>query len=48
MLAGLAASVTWKVRPVATLFTVGSPAISPVVGFKDRPAGSTPLVSAHV
>jgi hypothetical protein len=43
--AGLSESVTVKVSGVALATAVGIPAITPVVAFNDRPAGSVPEVS---
>jgi hypothetical protein len=43
--AGLSASVTVKVSGVALATAVGIPAITPVVAFNDKPAGSMPEVS---
>jgi hypothetical protein len=33
---------------VATLIAVGVPAMTPVDGFRVRPAGSAPLITVHV
>ena len=46
--AGVALSVTCNVRGVARLVTVGVPEIAPLAVLSERPAGSVPLVSAHV
>jgi len=45
---GLLESVTEKVREVADTAVVGVPLIAPVEVFSVRPAGSVPLVKAHV
>jgi hypothetical protein len=42
--AGLAESVTVKVRGVALAAAVGVPVMAPVDAFRARPAGSVPLV----
>ena len=45
---GLPESCTWNVNGVLVTAVVGVPVMAPVEAFKDKPAGSVPLVMDHV
>ena len=44
---GVPESLTWNVRAALLTEAVGVPVIAPVEAFKDKPAGSVPLVMDH-